>query len=197
MIFLLQKITFRAIVSMEGDFAMVKNRIGVLRRENGFNQKELGEQLGVGQTTVSAWETGKNEPDSESMHKMAQLFHVSIGYLAGYENNEATRGLSQAEIRAMMDEDERKRNQDEIDRFDRQEELDRCGLSEEDIEKLEYESLISEWEQTDKSTYLQAFQINKMCDFLTENQRKRLLTVAEQMFPNAVRGEYTDEIAHK
>lgn len=182
---------------MEGDFAVVKNRIGVLRRENGFNQKELGEQLGVGQTTVSAWETGKNEPDSESMHKMAQLFHVSIGYLAGYENNERTRGLSQEEIRAMLDEDERKRNEAEIERFERQEELDRCGETDEDIEKLEYELLFREWEKTDKSTYLEAFQINQMCDFLTESQRKRLLTVAQQMFPNAIRGEYTDEIAHK
>ena len=57
---------------------MVKNRIAVLRKEQGMNQKELGMKLGVGQTTVSAWETGKNEPDAESLHKMARLFRVSL-----------------------------------------------------------------------------------------------------------------------
>ena len=62
---------------------MAKNRIAMLRKEQGMNQRELGERLGVGQTTVSAWETGKYEPDNDSMNTMAQMFGVSIGYLAG------------------------------------------------------------------------------------------------------------------
>ena len=78
---------------------MERNRIAVLRKEQGMNQKELGMALGVGQTTVSAWETGKNEPDAASLRKMAQLFHVSIGYLIGYEND-SHRGLSGAEYAA-------------------------------------------------------------------------------------------------
>lgn len=73
------------------EIVLGKNRIGILRREAGLNQKELGQKLGVGQTTVSAWETGKNEPDYESLHKMARMFHVSLGYLAGYEEDTCCR----------------------------------------------------------------------------------------------------------
>lgn len=176
---------------------MAKNRIGALRREMGLNQKELGDRLGVGQTTVSAWETGKNEPDNDSMHKMAQLFHVSIGYLAGYENDERRRGLSERDFNAHLEEIFRNREESEIQKQLRQEELENCGLTEEDLEDYEKGELLHEWEQTDRSTYLEAFQINKLCDYLTEEQRKRLLVVAEQMFPNAVRGLYTDEVAHE
>lgn len=64
---------------------MERNRIGDLRREKGWNQKELGDKLGVGQTTVSAWEAGKNEPDYKSIRAMVALFGVSADYLLGFE----------------------------------------------------------------------------------------------------------------
>lgn len=63
---------------------MIQNRIGLLRKENGLNQLELGELLGVGQTTVSAWENGTNEPSMRLWHEMSVLFGVTISYLAGY-----------------------------------------------------------------------------------------------------------------
>lgn len=62
-----------------------KRRIATLRRLKNMTQKELGQKLGVGQTTVSAWETGKTTPDVIQLRSMAQLFHVSIDYLLGYE----------------------------------------------------------------------------------------------------------------
>ena len=36
-----------------------------------------------------------------------------------------------------------------------------------------------------------------MAEYLTEEQRKRLLNVARAMFPHAANGLYTDEIVHK
>lgn len=81
---------------------MPNNRIAPLRREYGMNQKELGEQLGVAQTTVSAWETGKTEPDGAALGKMAQMFHASIGYIMGYERESLTRGLSKADYDALI-----------------------------------------------------------------------------------------------
>ena len=73
---------------------MKTNRIAELRRENGMNQKELGAALDVAQTTVSAWETGRNEPDSVSLGRMAKLFHTTIGYLMGLESESYLHGLS-------------------------------------------------------------------------------------------------------
>ena len=125
---------------MKGGYAMAKNRIAMLRKEQGMNQRELGERLGVGQTTVSAWETGKNEPDNDSMNTMAQMFGVSIGYLAGYENDEITRGLTQEQIRARYEEKEREK---EIAAYLKAEERERQGFSDEEIEEY-YDSTYEE-----------------------------------------------------
>lgn len=107
---------------------MPNNRIAVLRREHGMNQKELGEQLGVAQTTVSAWETGKTEPDGSAMAKMSNLFHVSIGYLMGYEPESHTRGLSQEDydalIRRRREEDDRKELEKIVKESERDPELE-------------------------------------------------------------------------
>lgn len=65
---------------------MNRNRIAELRKETGINQRELSERLGVAQTTVSAWENGRNEPDIETFQKLADIFKVNIGYVAGYSN---------------------------------------------------------------------------------------------------------------
>lgn len=72
----------------------MKNRIAELRRKEDLNQKELGEYLGVAQTTVSAWERGLNEPDSTALYKMAKLFHASMEYVMGYGSQNIQRGLS-------------------------------------------------------------------------------------------------------
>ena len=65
------------------------NRIKMTRESMGLTQKEFGKMLGVGQTTVSAWELGRNEPDYESLRKMSQLLDCSIDYLMGYTAKEA------------------------------------------------------------------------------------------------------------
>lgn len=173
---------------------MAKNRIGALRREYGMNQKELGIHLGVGQTTVSAWETGKNEPDNEAMHKMAQLFRVSIGYLTGYEVESPTRGLTQEEIRNYAEKDEMERDKKE---WLQMYEHENHGLTEEEIDELIKADELREWLQSDRSMYPEAFQINKLFEYLTDEQRKRVLDIVKMMFPFAVRGEYTDETPRK
>lgn len=119
---------------------MPNNRISALRHEYGMNQKELGEKLGVGQTTVSAWEKGKNEPDHETLHKMAQLFHCSIGYLTGYENDERTRGLTQEELDNLHTEN---RAQRELERYER--ELEQMNSDPPDYEEYLAQEFAHEW----------------------------------------------------
>ena len=62
------------------------NRIKELRKKANMNQKELAAQLGVGQNTLSGWESGKHQADNENLFKMADFFGVSVGYLLGKEN---------------------------------------------------------------------------------------------------------------
>ena len=170
---------------------MPTNRINKLRKENGMNQKELGAMIGVGQTTVSAWETGKNEPDYESMHKMAQFFRVSVGYLMGYESSPYT-GLTKEE-REHFD----KENEDEhFKRVEQQNQnLDEYGLEQAEKNNIETALDFDEWRNTDQATYFEFFQLNKLGDYLTREQRQRILDIAKVMFPNAEKGLYTEEIA--
>lgn len=174
---------------------MIQNRISVLRREQGMNQKELGDVLGVGQTTVSAWETGKNEPDNESMHKMAQFFHVSIGYLAGYESDDLRRGLSKEEHEAVVREALTKRDNAILEReIKRDIEIDSYGgLEPEEIEEILEQELFEEWETAGKPGYIEFFKLNKYGDYLTKTQRERIVKVAQLMFPNVVKGLHTPE----
>lgn len=176
---------------------MAKNRIGELRREHGMNQRELGIALGVGQTTVSAWETGKNEPDNEVMHKMAQMFRVSIGFLAGYEDGYVdgifTGGLTQAQLRKIREQDEEEELAEEFLR----QKGEIHGLSDREIEKLENAERKEDWQKNGANMHYEAYRISQICEYLSKDQRQRLLTVAENMYPNAVKGLYTDEVPHK
>jgi transcriptional regulator with XRE-family HTH domain len=58
-------------------------RIKELRKENGYTQRELATKLELTNSTVCDWETGRSEPDLETLKKIAQLFSVSTDYLLG------------------------------------------------------------------------------------------------------------------
>ncbi len=67
-----------------------KNRLKELRIENGLLQKDIAQYLNVRNTTISAWETGDNEPDIYTLIKLAKFFKVTIDYLVGYETEDGT-----------------------------------------------------------------------------------------------------------
>lgn len=57
------------------------NRFRQLRKDLGLSQVNLAEKLGVTQTAVSQWETGKSNPDIEILKKIALHYHVTIDFL--------------------------------------------------------------------------------------------------------------------
>ncbi len=62
---------------------MIAREIKRQREKNGFSQAELGRRLGVGQSTVAMWESGKNNPEYGTLLKLADIFGVGIDILAG------------------------------------------------------------------------------------------------------------------
>lgn len=60
-----------------------KNRLKQLREENGMLQKDLAEKIGVTRNSITAYESGKREPDLEKIIKLSKVFDVSIDYLVG------------------------------------------------------------------------------------------------------------------
>lgn len=59
----------------------VNSTIKRLRLEKSINQEQLAEQLHVTRQAVSNWETGKTQPDIETLTQMAEYFGVSVEYL--------------------------------------------------------------------------------------------------------------------
>ena len=60
-----------------------------LRKEHHISQKELADAIQVAQNTISNWETGKREPDNETLRKIADFFSVSTDCLLGHRSESA------------------------------------------------------------------------------------------------------------
>lgn len=53
------------------------------RKKSGLSQKEFANQLGVRNSTVSTWETGKNSIDIETLFRACDILNVSISDMYG------------------------------------------------------------------------------------------------------------------
>lgn len=53
----------------------------LLRKEKHLTLKQLGELVGVAESTMSQYETGKRQPDYRTLVKLAGIFGVSTDYL--------------------------------------------------------------------------------------------------------------------
>ena len=63
----------------------INERIARMRREFGYTQSELADQLGVLQSVVSAYESGGRRFHAEMIIKFAELFGISADELLGIE----------------------------------------------------------------------------------------------------------------
>jgi transcriptional regulator with XRE-family HTH domain len=58
-------------------------RFKKLREEKGLSQIEIAKIIGIGNSTVSQYESGKRIPDHDTLDKIADFFHVTVDYLRG------------------------------------------------------------------------------------------------------------------
>ncbi len=63
-----------------------KNILKELRRDANLRQKDIALFLGVAESTYSSYEQGRNEPDLNTLVKLASYFNVTVGYLLGLED---------------------------------------------------------------------------------------------------------------
>lgn len=62
-------------------------KLAMLRKNSGYSTRELGEKLGVSQSSVSLWEKGARRPDMGTLVKIANLYGVSTDYLLGSKSD--------------------------------------------------------------------------------------------------------------
>lgn len=60
----------------------IGNRISALRKEHSYSQEYVASRLGVSRQAVSKWETDQSAPDTYNLIALAELFNVSVEYLA-------------------------------------------------------------------------------------------------------------------
>ena len=63
-----------------------KNRIRDLREDRDLRQIDVAVATGIDQKTLSNYETGKTNPDSFSIIKLAMFFDVTTDFLLGYSD---------------------------------------------------------------------------------------------------------------
>lgn len=60
-------------------------RLAELCEKTGTTHQVLADYLGLNRTTVSHYVSGRNEPDINTLIRIADYFHVSVDYLVGRE----------------------------------------------------------------------------------------------------------------
>ena len=64
-----------------------------LRKRNKMSQEKLAKEIGASRSAVAMWETNANEPDHNTLVKIANLFNVTIDELLGNEEKAPTPGI--------------------------------------------------------------------------------------------------------
>lgn len=77
---------------------MFSERLRQYRKSVGLSQLELARLLNVAQSSVTAWETGKNMPNAEKLQLLADLFATTVDELLGKEQNNKPVTLSNDEL---------------------------------------------------------------------------------------------------
>lgn len=74
-------------------------RLKYLREKSGLQQKFVADKIGVKNNTLSGYESGNREPDSETLTRLADFYGVTTDYLLG--RNEKKEAELDPEIRTL------------------------------------------------------------------------------------------------
>ena len=61
-------------------------RLKKARNETGFTQREVTKELNIPQSTIANYETGRTEPDIETLGILTEFYQVSTDWLLGIGN---------------------------------------------------------------------------------------------------------------
>lgn len=59
------------------------SRVRKARMDSGFTQREVAKELGIKQSTIAKYETGKLEPDLEKLGILADFYGKSADWFIG------------------------------------------------------------------------------------------------------------------
>jgi len=63
------------------------SKLARARKNSGFTQREIEAELKIRQSTLACYETGRNQPDLETLGILADFYGVSVDWLLGTKGN--------------------------------------------------------------------------------------------------------------
>ena len=67
----------------------VHSRIRQLREKNNISRENFSKKIGVSYAALSKYETGKRQPDYDTLQKIADYFEVTTDFLLGREEKKS------------------------------------------------------------------------------------------------------------
>lgn len=83
---------------------MLGERLKKLRKEKKITQEELGNKINVTKVSISGYENGIRNPDTDTLQKIADFFGVTTDYLLGRTNDSVEVSIAGQEINLSQDE---------------------------------------------------------------------------------------------
>lgn len=65
----------------ENPFYSIGQKLKLFREEAGLTQVEASEHLGVTNTTISNWETGRKLPSTQNLDRICHVYRIPTSYL--------------------------------------------------------------------------------------------------------------------
>jgi len=63
------------------------SRLKKARMNTGFTQRDIQKETGIKQSTLAGYETGRTQPDIETLGILAEFYEVSTDWLIGIGKN--------------------------------------------------------------------------------------------------------------
>lgn len=73
----------------------LKDKLQLLRKQNGYSQEQLADKLGIARQTISKWENGQAVPELNGLILLSDLYGVTIDRMVK-ENDECNISLTQS-----------------------------------------------------------------------------------------------------
>lgn len=67
--------------------AQISDMLAFLRKQKGLSQQELAKDLKISRSAIGMYETGKREPDLETLEAFADFYNVDMNTLTGKHNS--------------------------------------------------------------------------------------------------------------
>lgn len=71
----------------------LSDRLVYLRKQQGLSQQALSDQVGITRSAIGMYETGRREPDLNTLGALADFYRVDLNTLTGYGEDTGTASL--------------------------------------------------------------------------------------------------------